>query len=192
MPAAGLLAVGFLALVTRGMHLDGLADTADGLGCYGPPERALAVMRDGGVGAFAVVALVVASGRRPRRSPRSAHVPPSRSRRRRWPRRRAGAGFAWCRAPRGARRPAGRARRDRGGSQPSWVAVAVVGGAGAAGVAALPGRPAGPLAVGPWRRRVVVALSAHTARRFGGMTGDVLGAANELAVTAALVVLAAR
>ena len=37
---------------------------------------------------------------------------------------------------------------------------------------------------------VVLVLSRHTARRFGGVTGDVLGAATELAATAALVVLA--
>ena len=190
-PAAGLLAVGFLALATRGMHLDGLADTADGLGCYGPPERALAVMRDGGVGAFAVVTLVVVlgvqaaaltelaarSGRRGRGVGPGGGDRPGRVR--------------LVRPPRGRRRPAGRAGRDGRGLAAGVGGAAVVGRPWPRPVAVVPGRPwQGPLAVA-LAAAVVVGLSAHTRRRFGGVTGDVLGAANELAATAALVVLAA-
>jgi adenosylcobinamide-GDP ribazoletransferase len=75
------------------------------------------------------------------------------------------------------------------GSQPWWVAVTWWLGLAAAGFA-LAG-PRGVLAVG-LGAAVVAALSWHTARRFGGMTGDVLGAASELATLAALVVLASR
>jgi adenosylcobinamide-GDP ribazoletransferase len=193
--AAGLLAVGFLALATRGMHVDGLADTADGLGCYGPPERALAVMRDGGAGPFAVVTLLVTLG-----TQAAAVAALAASGGTGWSvvatTALAGAtgraGFAWC-ARRGvpAARPGGLGATVAG-SQRAWVAPLWWVTLAAAGLAVVPDRPwQGPLAVAV-AAAGVVALSAHTRRRFGGMTGDVLGAANELAVAAALVVLSAR
>ncbi|HET9858367.1 MAG TPA: adenosylcobinamide-GDP ribazoletransferase [Nocardioidaceae bacterium] len=62
-PASPLLVavivIGLLALLTRAIHLDGLADTVDGLGSRRPPEQALALMRKGDVGPFGVVALVL-------------------------------------------------------------------------------------------------------------------------------------
>jgi adenosylcobinamide-GDP ribazoletransferase len=54
--AAALVVTG-LALLTRGLHLDGTADLADGLGSGRPAEQALAIMRRPDVGAFGVVAV---------------------------------------------------------------------------------------------------------------------------------------
>jgi adenosylcobinamide-GDP ribazoletransferase len=46
------------AILTGGLHHDGLADTADGLGVRGDLTRRLSVMRDPGIGAFGALALI--------------------------------------------------------------------------------------------------------------------------------------
>ncbi|KQZ70501.1 MULTISPECIES: adenosylcobinamide-GDP ribazoletransferase [unclassified Nocardioides] len=55
-----VMVLGALAWLTRGMHLDGLADVADGLGSGRRGEGALAVMKQSDIGPFGVVTLVVA------------------------------------------------------------------------------------------------------------------------------------
>ncbi len=47
------------AYLSRGFHLDGLADFADGLGGGWTAERALAIMRDSHIGAFGTLALII-------------------------------------------------------------------------------------------------------------------------------------
>lgn len=46
-------------LLTRGFHLDGIADAADGFGGGYTKERALEIMKDSTVGAFGAIALVL-------------------------------------------------------------------------------------------------------------------------------------
>lgn len=53
------LAVATLAGLSRGLHLDGLADTVDGLASYQPPERAREIMRSPEVGPLGVAVLVL-------------------------------------------------------------------------------------------------------------------------------------
>ncbi len=51
--------IGLLAVLTGGLHLDGLADTADGLGSRRGAADALAIMRRSDIGPFGVVVLVL-------------------------------------------------------------------------------------------------------------------------------------
>jgi len=45
-------------IITGGMHLDGFADTLDGLFCFGDHEKKLTVMKDSRIGAYGVIGLV--------------------------------------------------------------------------------------------------------------------------------------
>ena len=61
-PLALWLTIGLMAILTGGLHLDGFADTIDGLACRGTKERVLEVMRDSRVGAFGVIGLILLIG----------------------------------------------------------------------------------------------------------------------------------
>jgi len=59
-PAAAALLLVLTVWITGGLHLDGLADTADGLGGGGVPAESLRIMKDSRVGAFGVLSLILA------------------------------------------------------------------------------------------------------------------------------------
>jgi adenosylcobinamide-GDP ribazoletransferase len=178
--AAGALAVATAALLTGAMHLDALADTTDALAAS-TRERALEIMRDHAVGAFGVTALVVvclldaalfgalaasgdavvvglAAGALGRGA---MLVPPSIT--------------SYARSGEGQ-------GRALDGIRPASVAV----GLACAFVLALPAGVAGLSGVAVAALAAIL-LAGFTRRRFGGYTGDVLGATAKLTETAVLI-----
>jgi adenosylcobinamide-GDP ribazoletransferase len=190
---AGAVAVALGVLLTRALHLDGLADTVDGLGSYRGRAEALEIMRRPDIGPFGVAAIVLVL----LLQTTAAAAVLGRS----WPFALAGIATAagtgrlavtWaCHRRVPAARPDGLGALVAGTvGWPVLVACSLV--VLIAGLAAVPGRPwQGPLAV-------LVGLAAalglvwHAVRRLGGITGDVLGACVEVSTTVALLVISLR
>jgi adenosylcobinamide-GDP ribazoletransferase len=58
-PVLATLLTALMALMTRGLHLDGLADLTDGLGGGYTRERRLEIMKDSSIGTFGAAALIL-------------------------------------------------------------------------------------------------------------------------------------
>ncbi|HKC28775.1 MAG TPA: adenosylcobinamide-GDP ribazoletransferase [Jatrophihabitans sp.] len=188
-----VLTVVALALLTRGLHLDGLADTADGLGSRAVPEQALAIMRRSDIGPFGVitvllvllvdVAALVALSADVWQPLAAVAVAAATGR----------VAALWA-AHRGvpSARPHGFGAYVAGSVSTTVLMIETVvvlgfgvGLADAVG-ASLLGWPVAQLAaVG-----VCIALRLHITRRLGGVTGDVFGALIEIGTAATLVGLA--
>lgn len=170
-------AIAALALLTRGLHLDGLADTADGLGTHGPPDRAWQVMKAGPAGPFGVATLVLvilgqvagASAGRPVDLLLAGAASRTMI-------------AVSCLRGIPAGRPGGLGATVAG-TVPRTVAAVLLA-ALLAGSALL---PRGPVAVAA-ALAVTAAVLWHTRRRLGGISGDVLGAVVELSTLAVLLI----
>jgi len=186
------LAIAALALLTGGLHLDGLADTADGLGSRRPAQEALDIMRRSDTGPMGVAALTLTL---------LVQVTSLASLRPGWL-----AAAALCTAVITGRlavlsasgspaaRPRGFGALIAGTTSAGarWTAVvvllAIVGAAGAA-AGGLPLAARGLAAV--VSGLAVAAVVRRTAgRRLGGMTGDVFGALIELCAATVMLVVA--
>ncbi len=182
-PVAGAVTVAAGVLLTRGLHLDGLADTVDALGSYRSGDAALDVMKKPDIGPFGVAAIALVL------LIQAAAIGP-------W-----AAVVAWTTGRLAitltCRRGVPAARLDGlgalvAGSVPVPVAAVLAVAVAAGAMPAVPGRPwQGPVVVAA-ALVVVLLLVRHAVRRFGGVTGDVLGAVTEVATTVTLVGLALR
>jgi adenosylcobinamide-GDP ribazoletransferase len=189
--AVGLIVVGGLALGNRALHLDGLADTVDGFGSGWTAERSLMVMRRGDVGPMGVVALIVVIGLQAVSTGALIHDAAGA---------RLVAGAICCsRAAlsltciRGV--PAARGEGlgvavansvPRTAAAASWLLVLLI----MAGVAALSGHSLADGALAAAGAALAVGVLVYRSiRRLGGVTGDVMGAAIEIALTMMIVAM---
>ncbi|MFF4754827.1 adenosylcobinamide-GDP ribazoletransferase [Streptomyces sp. NPDC002514] len=194
-PLAAVATVAVPAVLTRGLHLDGLADTADGLGSGKPAEEALRIMKRSDIGPFGVITLMLVL---------LAQVAVlTQAYADSWAR---GALAAVVAATAARLALTTAARTGVPAARPEGLGAAVAqvvptGRALTVGVAVLAAAGAGGARFGTYgavQAALAVAVSAavaelllrHCVRRFGGVTGDVFGALAETAATAALVVLA--
>jgi adenosylcobinamide-GDP ribazoletransferase len=190
---AAALAVAAMALLTRGLHLDGLADLADGLGSGKPAAEALAIMKKSDIGPFGVITLVLTLAIQVAaiaEEPVAGVVVAAMTGR---------LAVTWaCRSGVRAARPEGLGALVAGTVRPLDAVAATVVTAGSAALAALTGPGGGAYDAVLGAAAVFVGLAAsvallrHAVRRLGGVTGDVLGALVETAVTASLLVMALR
>jgi adenosylcobinamide-GDP ribazoletransferase len=184
--AAAVLALAAGILLTGAMHEDGLADTADGLGGGKTRERKLEIMRDSRIGTFGACALVISlllrwSAIASIDDPRSVAIALVVAH-----------GAARAALPAFMRfvPPARSDGLSSGAGQPPVQSVAI---ALALGIVALGlGFGAGVMLVGSLVILAIGALLARLARgQIGGQTGDVLGALEQMAEAALLLIAAA-
>ncbi len=182
---AAVLAIAVLAILTRGLHLDGLADLADGLGSRKPAEQALEIMKQSDVGPFGVVTLVLtllvqvsalARAEQLGRGPLAIVAAAMTARL---------AITLACRRGVPAARPGGLGSLVAGTVHPATAAA--LGLAAIGGGLALGWIYAAAIAVG---LALSLALTSLAVRRLGGITGDVLGAIAEVAMAGCLLVTA--
>lgn len=188
---AAVAGVAVLAGLTGALHLDGVADTADGLGSRRPAEEALAVMKQSDIGPMGVITLLVvlaldvtALGTLAEFSPTvAALVLVAAATAGRLP-------VVWATRLASAR-PGGFGAIFAGATSPTLLVAATVGVVVlVAGAGWLAGDWSGAVefvAVSLLALAVALVWARHLARRLGGMTGDTFGSLVEVAQAVVLV-----